>query len=167
MNKIQKLSKAMDRDSISAKEALEQGLAFYSAEPDYDCLEVLVKSILFAMFKKQSVYTAIMGEGIPDDPKEILNGATYSGFDVRSLELTDGNRSIVAFTKQELLKNVPPTPFLEVALDELMGYTAELNVDGLLLNPGPDNYYLPMAMVKGLLEQWEMARKLAAKSGRK
>jgi len=164
MNKIQKLSKAMERDSIGPKEALEQGLSIYSAEPDYSSLEVLVKSILYAMFKKLSVYTAIMGEAIPDNPEAILDGATYKGFDVRSLELKDGNRAVVVITDQKKLKEVPPTPFLEVALDELMGYTVELNVDGMLINPGPDNYYLPMEMVKGFLEQWEMAKKLAKKN---
>ena len=164
MNKKQKLVKAMEHESISGKEALENSLELYSAEPDYSSLEVLVKAVLYAMFKKQIVYTAIMGDEIPDNPELIAQGATYKGFDLRALALNDGKQAVVALTGQDKLQSVPSTPFLEVALDELMAYTAELNVDGLLFNPGPNNYYLPMEMVKGYLEQWEMAKKLMAKT---
>jgi len=166
MNKKQKLSKAMERESINGKEALELSLALYSAEPDYSSLEVLVKAVLYGMFKKTPVYTAIMGDTIPNNPEEIAQGATYTGFDIRSLELQDGNSAVVVLTSQDKLKEVPPTPFMEVALDELMAYTSEMNVDGMLFNPGPDNYYFPMEMVKGFLEQWEMAKKLIAKTRR-
>ncbi len=163
MNKKQKLTKGMEHESLNPREALEGALSLYSAEPDYGSLEVLMKAMLYSMFKKMTVYTAILGEDIPDNPAAIPNGATYKGFDIRSLDLQDGTCAVVALTNQELLKNVPPTPFLEVALDELMAYASEMNVDGLLLNPGPDNYYFPMEMVKGFLEQWEMAKKLLNK----
>lgn len=163
MNKKQKLTKGMEHESLSPRDALEGALALYSAEPDFSSLEVLMKAMLYGMFKKMKVYTAIMGEDIPDNPEAIANGSTYNGFDIRSLDLQDGTSAVVALTGQEQLKNVPPTPFLEVALDELMAYTSEMNVDGLLVNPGPDNYYFPMEMVKGFLDQWEMAKKLMNK----
>lgn len=160
MNKKQKLIKSMEHESISPKVALETALEIYSGEPDYNSLEALVKALMYAMLKKGEVYTAITGEEIPDNPKDILTGVNYNGFELRTLELKDGRQVVVALTSQEKLKDVPPTAFLEVPLVELMAYTAELEVDGLFINPGPANYYIPMEMLKGYLEQWETIQKL-------
>ena len=160
MNKKQKLVKAMEHESISAKEALESALDLYSAEPDNSSQEALFKAIIYMMLKKGEVYTAIMGEKIPENPSDIVNGAHYSGFDLRALDLQDGRRVAVAITGSDKLKEVPPTAFLEASLAELMAYIAEQEVDGLLINPGPNNYFMPMALVKACLEQWEMIQKL-------
>lgn len=163
MNKKQKLIKSMEHESISTKDALEAAIAFYNKEPDYSSQEALFKAVLYTMLKQGQVYTAIMGETIPEDPADIMTDATYSGIDLRALELNDGRKVAVAITGSDKLKEVPPTAFLEAPLAELMAYVAEQEIDGLLVNPGPDNYFMPMDLVKAYLEQWEMIQKLMQK----
>lgn len=163
MNKKQKLIKAMEHESIDTNYALESALALYSAEPDAGSQEALFKAIIYMMLKQGKVYTAIMGQNIPENPDDILTGVSYSGFDLRAMELNDGCKVAVAITGSDKLKEVPPTAFFEAPLSELMGYIAEQEIDGLLINPGPDNYFMPMALVKGCLEQWELLQKLMHK----
>lgn len=159
MNKKQKLIKAMEHESISAKEALETAIDMYTASPELGYQEVVFKAVIYALVMEGKVYTAITGKDIPETPNDVVPGATYDSFELRALQMEDGAQMAVALTDNSNMDQIPNTAFAELELEELMDYIEDTELDGLLLNPGPKNFFMPMSLVRGLVQQWRMIKK--------
>jgi len=159
MNKGRKLLQDMQQERISPKEAVESCLELVNSVQTQASLELLVNSLLYAMLKGELVYAAIHEDGPISAANIIVPKQKNAKFYLQTAGLPNGLKVIVLFTGPERLKMVANTRYLEIGLDELFAYVADLNVDGLLLNPGPHNYYVPLEIVKALLEQWYEANK--------
>jgi len=154
MNKVRKLMQEMEQERISPKEAVDTCLELVNKDQRQANLELLVNSLFYAMVKSTMVYAAIHEDGPVSAAELIVPKQKDQTFYLQTVGLPNGIKVIVLCTGPEYLKLVANTRYLELGIDELFAYVADLEVDGLLLNPGPNNYFVPMDIVKALLEHW-------------
>ena len=154
MDRGRKLMREMEHESISPKEAIDTCLELVNKEQSQYHLELLVNALFYAMVKGELVYAAIHEDGPVTAANLIRPREKDQTFYLQTVNMPNGIKVIVVCTGPEYLKLVDETRYLQIGLDELVAYIIDLNVDGLLLNPGPLNYYVPLDIVRALLEHW-------------
>lgn len=167
MRKKRDLLQEMQQGKISPKEAVDACLELVNANQRQANLELLVNSLFYAMLEGTLVYAAIHEDGPVSAADLIVPKQKDETFYLQTVGLPNGYKVIVLCTGPEYLKLVANTRYLEIGLDELFAYVVDLNVDGLLLNPGPNNYFVPMEIVRALLEQWYEQHKREGKEVQK
>lgn len=167
MDKGRKLLEEMQQGKLTPKEAIDSCLELVNADPREANLEVLVNSLFYAMIESSLLYAAIHEDGPISAAKLIVPKTPDATFYLQTVGMPNGYKVIVIFTGPDNLKLVQNTRYLEIPADELFAYICDLEVDGILLNPGPSNYFVPMEIVKALLEQWYEYHKLLEKEAKK
>lgn len=167
MDKGRKLLQDMQQGRLSPKEAIDSCLELVNADPREANLEILVNSLFYAMIEGELLYAAIHEDGPISAAKLIVPKTLDATFYMQTVVMPNGYKVIVIFTGPESLKLVKQTRYLEIGADELFAYIADLEVEGILLNPGPNNYFVPMDIIKALLEQWVEYHRLLEKEAKK
>ena len=75
------------------------------------------------------------------------------GFNIEALKLEDGEHAMVAMTTPERVNSLPAAYF-SMPLETLMRYTLNQEVVGLFINPGSQNFMIPMEMLKAIVDSF-------------
>lgn len=129
---------------------LEQCIDNFSQLTTEENLNCIFQALQYCVYKNVMVDTMVNASAMA-----VANNsqANAGGFNIEMLKLEDGEHSIVAMTTPERVNSMPAAYF-SMPLETLMRYTLNQEVIGLFINPGSQNFMIPMDMLKAIVDSF-------------
>lgn len=129
---------------------LEQCIENFSQITTEENLNYIFQALQYCVYKNVMVDTMVNASAMAVANNSQTNAG---GFNIEALKLEDGEHAMVAMTTPERVNSLPAAYF-SMPLETLMRYTLNQEVVGLFINPGSQNFMIPMEMLKAIVDSF-------------